>query len=47
MNNLPNALTVLFVGLKLTGHIEWSWFLILLPFIVSTLIATLIAVAKS
>ena len=25
-------LTVLFVGLKLTGYIDWSWWLVLLPF---------------
>ena len=25
-------LGVLFVGLKLTGHIDWSWWLVLLPF---------------
>jgi len=24
-------LTVLFVGLKLTGYIDWSWWLVLLP----------------
>lgn len=24
-------LTILFVGLKLTGHIDWSWWLVLLP----------------
>jgi uncharacterized membrane protein YdbT with pleckstrin-like domain len=25
-------LGVLFVGLKLTGHIDWSWWLVTLPF---------------
>ena len=24
-------LTVLFIGLKLTGHITWSWWLVLSP----------------
>lgn len=24
-------LTLLFVGLKLTGHIDWSWWLVLAP----------------
>ena len=24
-------LTILFVGLKLTGHIDWSWWWVLLP----------------
>ena len=26
------ALGVLFVGLKLTGHIDWSWWWVTLPF---------------
>ena len=26
------SLTILFVGLKLTGYIDWSWWLVLLPF---------------
>lgn len=29
---LNNLLLVLFIGLKLTGHINWSWWLVLLPF---------------
>lgn len=28
---LCNLLTVLFVGLKLTDHINWSWWLVLAP----------------
>lgn len=24
-------LTILFIGLKLTGHIDWSWFWVLAP----------------
>lgn len=24
-------LTILFIGLKLTGYIDWSWWLVLLP----------------
>lgn len=28
---LLGLLTVLFVGLKLTGFISWSWWLVLLP----------------
>jgi hypothetical protein len=24
-------LTILFIGLKLTGYIKWSWWLVLLP----------------
>jgi len=25
------ALTILFIGLKLTGHIDWSWWWVLSP----------------
>ena len=32
-------LTVLFVGLKLTGHITWSWLWVLSPIWISFLIA--------
>lgn len=24
-------LTILFIGLKLTGHVQWSWWLVLSP----------------
>lgn len=27
-------LTVLFIGLKLTGHIDWSWFWVLSPILI-------------
>lgn len=27
----PSLLTVLFIGLKLTGHITWSWWWVLSP----------------
>jgi len=30
-----DALTLLFIGLKLTGHIDWSWFWVLLPRVLS------------
>jgi hypothetical protein len=26
-----NILTLIFITLKLTGHIDWSWLLVLLP----------------
>ena len=52
MNNFIGLLTVLFIGLKLTGYINWSWWLVTLPlwggFTVLAVIATialLIAVA--
>ena len=28
---LPSLLAILFIGLKLTGFIEWSWFWVLAP----------------
>lgn len=34
---LAVALTVLFVGLKLTGNIDWSWFWVLSPIWISVL----------
>lgn len=32
-------LTVLFIGLKLTGHIDWTWWWVLSPLWISALIA--------
>jgi len=32
MNVVIGLLGVLFVGLKLTGYIDWSWWLVTLPF---------------
>lgn len=37
-------LTVAFVVLKLTGHIDWNWFLIFTPFFVSTIIESCVTV---
>lgn len=34
----PGLLTVLFVGLKLTGHITWSWVWVFSPLWISLLI---------
>jgi hypothetical protein len=34
----PGLLTVLFIGLKLTGHITWSWLWVLSPLWISALI---------
>jgi len=35
----PGLLTVLFIGLKLTGHITWPWVWVLSPIWISALIA--------
>jgi len=29
--NFLGLLTILFIGLKLTNYIDWSWWLVLLP----------------
>ena len=43
---LQISLGVLFVGLKLAGIIQWSWWLVLLPFYIGIVAAlALIAVA--
>jgi len=35
-------LTILFIGLKLTGHITWSWWWVLSPIWISVLIVLVI-----
>jgi len=35
----PGLLTVLFIGLKLTGYISWSWWWVLSPLWISALLA--------
>jgi hypothetical protein len=42
MTSLANLLTTLFVGLKLTNHIDWSWFWIVSPVLISIAISALI-----
>ena len=34
----PGLLTLLFIGLKLTGHIAWPWVWVLAPLWISALI---------
>lgn len=34
-----SLLTIVFITLKLTGHINWSWFWVLSPIIFSTIFA--------
>jgi hypothetical protein len=38
----PGLLTVLFIGLKLTGYINWPWLWILSPMWISLLLAVVI-----
>lgn len=35
-------LTILFVGLKLTGYIDWPWYWVLSPIWISLLVAVLL-----
>jgi uncharacterized protein (DUF983 family) len=43
--SFPGLLTVLFIGLKLTGHITWSWVWVLSPLWISALIGlTILAI---
>jgi hypothetical protein len=35
----PGLLTVLFIGLKLTGHITWPWVWVLSPLWIAALLA--------
>jgi hypothetical protein len=37
-NFLLAGLTILFVGLKLTGHIDWSWWWVLSPVLIPAVI---------
>jgi hypothetical protein len=39
-----SALTLLFIGLKLTGYINWSWLWVLSPFIGSFCVLLILGV---
>lgn len=41
---LPTLLTVLFVGLKLTNHIDWSWWWVLAPLWIPTSLVLLVII---
>lgn len=38
-------LTILFIGLKLTGYIDWSWWWVLCPMWISAVLIALVLVA--
>lgn len=42
-----SLLTILFIGLKLTGFINWNWFLVLSPIIISGAVILLIFIATA
>jgi ABC-type polysaccharide/polyol phosphate export permease len=39
-----SLLTVLFIGLKLTGHIDWNWFLVLLPILLGPIVLIVVLI---
>lgn len=41
----PAALTLLFVGLKLTHYIDWSWWAVLAPMWVGAVIILVVCIA--
>lgn len=45
MGNIFTLLTVLFVALKLTGVIDWSWFTVFSPLFVGVGMAIMIVLA--
>ena len=44
--SILSMLTVLFIALKICGVIDWSWFLVILPFIVQILFVFLLVCCK-
>lgn len=42
--SLTTALTVLFVGLKLTGFVDWSWYTVFAPVFIWCIILTALIV---
>ena len=47
MNNFIALLQVLFIGLKITGYVTWSWWLVLLPVCVIIVLYILLFITKS
>jgi hypothetical protein len=43
----PELLALLFIGLKLTGKIDWSWWWVLCPLFVVAVVAALEVVIRS
>jgi len=41
-----DALTLLFIGLKLTGHITWSWLWVLSPVWIMTSILLIVGIIE-
>lgn len=43
--NFPALLTVLFVGLKLTGYITWPWLWVISPILARMFLVIFVAIA--
>lgn len=43
----PGMLTILFIGLKLTGHITWSWWWVLSPIWITFALVFLILIVAA
>jgi len=43
-NSFTHLLTVLFIGLKLTGYINWSWWWVLSPIWIPLVIALILCI---
>lgn len=41
-----DALLILFIGLKLTGYIDWSWWLVFSPLIFTFVLCTVVVCIK-
>lgn len=41
---LPNILTIIFVIAKILGYIDWSWWLVFLPTLVSVGLALILGI---
>lgn len=44
---LPDLVTVAFMSLKLSGHIDWSWWWVMSPELISMGLAVLVALAEA
>lgn len=36
--SFPHFIQLLFIALKLTGHIDWSWWIVLIPIMIGIII---------
>lgn len=46
-SNFTNMLTVLFIGLKLTHHIDWSWIWVCSPIVIFAVFQYFVGIIKT